>query len=114
MAGNEIQRILERGVGLLTCLLSINCFIYLIVLRECKAVDLESLCIISGEKVFRFLESIFLKKIKCNLQVWVVKVDINILDHCGNMVDAAVLAAISSLVHFKRPHVEVIGDQVTL
>eukprot|EP00039_Didymoeca_costata_P020006 m.339695 g.339695 ORF g.339695 m.339695 type:complete len:345 (+) comp18916_c0_seq1:236-1270(+) len=78
VAGNEIQRILER------------------VLRECKAVDLESLCIISGEKV------------------WVVKVDINILDHCGNMVDAAVLAAISSLVHFKRPHVEVIGDQVTI
>eukprot|EP00729_Bicosta_minor_P019280 gene19280-9170_t len=74
----EVRRIVERG------------------LKECKAVDCESLCIVAGEKV------------------WAVRVDVHILNHGGNLVDAAALAALASVVHFKRPHVDVIGDDVTI
>jgi hypothetical protein len=39
-------------------------------LKECRAVDCESLCIVAGEKV------------------WAVRVDVHVLDHCGNLFDA--------------------------
>eukprot|EP00040_Diaphanoeca_grandis_P004684 m.29745 g.29745 ORF g.29745 m.29745 type:complete len:349 (-) comp16153_c0_seq1:184-1230(-) len=74
----EIQRIVER------------------VLKDSRAVETESLCIVSGEKV------------------WAVRVDIHIVDHCGNMADAAALAALASIIHFRRPHVTVIGEDVTI
>ena len=49
----ELRRVLERG------------------LKECRAVDCESLCIVAGEKV------------------WAVRVDVHVLDHCGNLVMGA-------------------------
>lgn len=74
----EIQRIVERG------------------LKDSRAVETESLCIVAGEKV------------------WSVRVDIHVLDSCGNIADAAALAALASIIHFRRPHVDVIGDDVTI
>ncbi|XP_061165379.1 exosome complex component RRP45-like [Saccostrea echinata] len=74
--GVEINRLLER------CL------------RESRCVDTESLCIISGEKV------------------WQIRVDVNVMNHDGNIVDCSSIAAISALAHFRRPDVTVDGNEV--
>ncbi|XP_031564990.1 exosome complex component RRP45-like [Actinia tenebrosa] len=63
---------------------------------ESRAVDMESLCIVAGEKV------------------WSVHVDIQVLDHGGNILDCASIAAITALTHFKRPDVSVVGEDVTV
>ncbi|KAL3145363.1 hypothetical protein ABBQ38_001617 [Trebouxia sp. C0009 RCD-2024] len=56
-------------------------------LRETKAVDLEALCVLAGRKV------------------WSLRVDVHILDHCGNLADAASLSALAALLAFRRPEV---------
>ncbi|KAK7479210.1 hypothetical protein BaRGS_00029554, partial [Batillaria attramentaria] len=76
--GVELSRLMER------CL------------KESRCVDMESLCIVAGEKV------------------WSVRVDIHVLNHDGNMLDCASLAAISALAHFRRPDVTVKGGEVTI
>lgn len=53
--------------------------------RESKAVDLEKLCIIPGK------------------QVWVIFIDVHILDDCGNIMDASSLGAIAALLTTKVP-----------
>ncbi len=65
-------------------------------LRESRAIDTEALCIVAGVKV------------------WSVRVDIHVLDHGGNLTDAASLATVAALLHFRRPDVTVVGDQVTI
>uniref|UniRef100_A0A8C4N6R4 Exosome complex component RRP45 n=1 Tax=Eptatretus burgeri TaxID=7764 RepID=A0A8C4N6R4_EPTBU len=65
-------------------------------LRSSRSVDTESLCVISGEKV------------------WQVRTDIHALNHDGNIMDAAVIAANAALAHFRRPDVTVQGEEVTL
>ncbi|XP_035826075.1 exosome complex component RRP45 [Aplysia californica] len=65
-------------------------------LKESRCVDLESLCIVSGEKV------------------WHVRVDIHVLNHEGNILDCSSIAAISALAHFKRPDVSVQGEEITI
>ncbi|KAJ3383208.1 hypothetical protein CcCBS67573_g03768 [Chytriomyces confervae] len=64
--------------------------------RRSRAIDTEGLCIVAGEKV------------------WSIRVDIHVLDHEGNILDCACIAAISALLHFRRPDVTVEGDQVTI
>ncbi|MFP4116740.1 MAG: exosome complex protein Rrp42 [Candidatus Aenigmatarchaeota archaeon] len=54
-------------------------------LRECEAIPLEELCIEEGEKV------------------WKVMVDIHVLDHNGNLMDASALGAIKALKEAKMP-----------
>jgi exosome complex component RRP45 len=58
-------------------------------LKDTRAVDLEALCVVAGSKV------------------WSVRCDVTVLDHDGNIVDAAMLAAIGSLLHFRKPDVSV-------
>jgi len=53
--------------------------------RESKAVDLEKLCIIPGK------------------QVWVIFIDVHILDDCGNIKDASSLGAIAALLTTRVP-----------
>ncbi|KAJ8271574.1 hypothetical protein COCON_G00104330 [Conger conger] len=65
-------------------------------LRNSKCIDTESLCVVSGEKV------------------WQVRVDVHVLNHDGNLMDAASIAAIAGLSHFRRPDVGIQGDQVTV
>ncbi|XP_051939305.1 exosome complex component RRP45 isoform X3 [Hippocampus zosterae] len=65
-------------------------------LRNSKCIDLESLCVVSGEKV------------------WQIRVDVHMLNHDGNLMDAASIAAIASLCHFRRPDVGIQGDEVTV
>ncbi|KAI9308376.1 ribosomal protein S5 domain 2-type protein [Cunninghamella echinulata] len=65
-------------------------------LRRSRAIDTEGLCIVAGEKV------------------WQIRVDLHFLDHDGNLVDCASIAAIAALLHFRRPDVTVIGEEVTI
>ncbi|XP_015272581.1 PREDICTED: exosome complex component RRP45 [Gekko japonicus] len=65
-------------------------------LRNSKCIDTESLCVVAGEKV------------------WQIRVDLHLLNHGGNIIDAASIAAIVALCHFRRPDVSVQGEEVTL
>lgn len=69
----ELSRLLER------------------VLRKSQAVDIESLCVIAGKRV------------------WSVRCDVTVLDHCGNLPDAALLASLAALKHYQLPAVAVSG-----
>ncbi|TPX34503.1 hypothetical protein SmJEL517_g02862 [Synchytrium microbalum] len=59
------------------------------IFKRTRAIDTEGLCIITGEKV------------------WQIRVDIKILDHDGNLLDASCIAAISALMHYRRNDVTV-------
>lgn len=48
------------------------------------------------------------------VKVWHIKVTIHCLADAGNMMDCACLAGIVALKHFRRPDVEVIGDEVII
>ncbi|XP_057954385.1 exosome complex component RRP45A-like isoform X2 [Malania oleifera] len=63
----ELGRIIDRG------------------LRESRAVDTESLCVLSGKLV------------------WAIRIDLHILDNGGNLVDASNIAALAALLTFRRP-----------
>jgi exosome complex component RRP42 len=65
-------------------------------IRESKAIDLKSLVIQKGKKV------------------QVVYVDVYILDHDGNLIDAASMAALAALVNAKVAKMEVKGDDVVV
>ncbi|KAJ0041756.1 hypothetical protein NL108_007351, partial [Boleophthalmus pectinirostris] len=64
--------------------------------RNSKCIDTESLCVVSGEKV------------------WQIRVDVHTLNHDGNLMDAASIAAITALCHFKRPDVSIQGEEITV
>jgi len=63
-------------------------------IRESRCVDVESLCIVADEKV------------------WQLQLHVELLDLAGNASDAAALAALAALCHFRRPHVAVTGGEV--
>ncbi|KAG8454091.1 hypothetical protein GDO86_000651 [Hymenochirus boettgeri] len=65
-------------------------------LRNSKCIDTESLCVAAGEKV------------------WQIRVDLHLLNHEGNIIDAASIAAVAALCHFRRPDVSVQGEEVTV
>ncbi|KAK6235546.1 hypothetical protein QUC31_019286 [Theobroma cacao] len=70
----ELGRIIDRG------------------LRESKAVDTESLCVLAGKFV------------------WAIRIDLHILDNGGNLVDAANIAALAALLTFRRPECSLGGE----
>ena len=63
-------------------------------IRESKAIDVEKLCIEPGKKVF------------------VVFVDVYVLNHDGNLIDASALAAMAALLNTKMPNYEVEKGEV--
>ena len=65
-------------------------------IRESKAIDTEKLCIEPGKKVF------------------VVFVDIYVLNHDGNLIDASALAAVAALLNTKMPNYEVKDGEVII
>ena len=65
-------------------------------IRESKAIDTAKLCIEPGKKVF------------------VVFVDVYVLNHDGNLIDAAALAAVSALMNTKMPNYEVEDGEVKI
>jgi exosome complex component RRP42 len=58
-------------------------------IRESKAIDTEKLCIEAGKKVF------------------VVFIDVYVLNHDGNLIDASALAAMAALSNTKMPNYEI-------
>ncbi|XP_038999072.1 exosome complex component RRP45B-like isoform X1 [Hibiscus syriacus] len=70
----ELGRIIDRG------------------LRESRAVDTESLCILAGK------------------YVWAIRIDLHILDNGGNLVDAANIAALAALLTYLRPECSLGGE----
>jgi exosome complex component RRP42 len=54
-------------------------------IRAAEAIDLTRLCVTPGEKT------------------WVCYVDIHVLDHSGNLIDAAMLAGVAALLHATVP-----------
>ncbi|MBN1357143.1 exosome complex protein Rrp42 [Candidatus Bathyarchaeota archaeon] len=65
-------------------------------IRESHAIDTAKLCITSGKKVF------------------VVFVDVYVLNHDGNLIDASALAAVAALMNTKMPNYEVKDDEVII
>ncbi|KAL5012734.1 hypothetical protein ScPMuIL_011285 [Solemya velum] len=65
-------------------------------IKESRCLDTESLCIVAGEKV------------------WTIRLDLHALNHDGNLLDCASIAAVSALAHFRRPDVTVAGDEVKI
>lgn len=65
-------------------------------IRESKAIDLKKLCIEPGKKVF------------------VVFVDIYVLDHDGNLIDAAGMAALGALISAKMHAFEVKNGELQI
>eukprot|EP00611_Tribonema_gayanum_P024279 TRINITY_DN5322_c0_g1_i1.p1 TRINITY_DN5322_c0_g1~~TRINITY_DN5322_c0_g1_i1.p1 ORF type:complete len:506 (-),score=156.14 TRINITY_DN5322_c0_g1_i1:32-1549(-) len=90
----ELSKMAEASVGLLRASPLATEITRIIErgIRDSQALDTETLCIVAGEKV------------------WQLRVDVHILDNGGNLVDAAALAAIAALQHFRRPDVTVSGE----
>ncbi|NWF87164.1 exosome complex protein Rrp42 [Candidatus Bathyarchaeota archaeon] len=65
-------------------------------IRESKAIDTEKLCIEPGKKVF------------------VIFVDVYVLNHDGNLIDASALAAVAALLNTKMPNYEIKEGEVKL
>ncbi|XP_064545250.1 exosome complex component RRP45 [Drosophila montana] len=62
--------------------------------KSSRCLDLESLCIAVEQSV------------------WCVRVDINVLNHDGNLYDASTIAALSALMHFRRPEVSYVEEEI--
>lgn len=65
-------------------------------IRESKAIDVEKLVIQAGKNVF------------------VVFVDVYVLNHDGNLIDASALAAVAALLNTKMPNYEIEEGQVKI
>jgi exosome complex component RRP45 len=73
------------------------------------------LCILAGQRVsFIYLTYRLCPHCRNHKQVWHVRLTLHFLADAGNMLDCACLAGIVALKHFRRPDVEVIGDEVTV
>lgn len=66
------------------------------VIRRSNALDTESLCILKG--------------VSC----WSIRADVHILDYDGNLTDAACIAIMTGLQHFRRPDAVVRDGQVVV
>ncbi|XP_037943070.1 exosome complex component RRP45-like isoform X1 [Teleopsis dalmanni] len=64
--------------------------------KESGAVDLESLCVKAEE---------------C---VWILRIDINVLNHDGNLTAACAIGTVAALAHFRRPDVSIIEGDVNI
>lgn len=64
--------------------------------RRSGALDTESLCLVAGQKC------------------WSVRVDVHVLSHDGNLIDASCLAVIASLRHFRKPDTSMAGGVLTV
>ena len=74
----ELVRLLERSI------------------RESHTVDVEGLCVMSGESV------------------WALRVELLVVDDAGNLGDAVSTAALAALLRYRRPDVTVVGGKVVL
>ena len=47
-------------------------------------------------------------------KVWQIRVDLNVLNHDGNILDCANIALICAVAHFRLPEVSVTGDEIKI
>ncbi|KAG7290643.1 hypothetical protein NEMBOFW57_000646 [Staphylotrichum longicolle] len=64
--------------------------------RRSGALDTESLCLVAGQKC------------------WSVRVDVHVLSHDGNLIDASCLAVVAALRHFRKPDTSMEGGVLTV
>jgi len=64
--------------------------------KDAGAVDTETLCIVAGQRV------------------WMLRVDVRVLNYDGNMTDCCALAAVAALVYYRRPDITVTSHGVTI
>ncbi|KAK1751716.1 ribosomal protein S5 domain 2-type protein [Echria macrotheca] len=64
--------------------------------RRSGALDTESLCLVAGQKC------------------WSVRVDVHVLSHDGDLTDAACLAVVAALRHFRKPDTSIEGGLLTV
>lgn len=64
--------------------------------RRSNALDTESLCLVAGQKC------------------WSIRVDLHVLSHDGNLVDASCLAVVAALRHFRKPDTSIEGETLTV
>ncbi|KAK4039681.1 ribosomal protein S5 domain 2-type protein [Parachaetomium inaequale] len=64
--------------------------------RRSGALDTESLCLVAGQKC------------------WSVRVDVHVLSHDGNLIDAACAAVVAALRHFRKPDTSMEGGLLTV
>ncbi|KAH7041087.1 ribosomal protein S5 domain 2-type protein [Microdochium trichocladiopsis] len=65
-------------------------------IRRSNALDTESLCLVAGQKC------------------WSVRADLHVLSHDGNLIDAACLAVVAALRHFRKPDTSMEGETLTI
>lgn len=65
-------------------------------IRRSGALDTESLCLIAGQKC------------------WSIRVDLHVLSHDGNLIDASCFAVVAALRHFKKPDTSMDGETLTI
>ncbi|KAF3933519.1 hypothetical protein ABW20_dc0105173 [Dactylellina cionopaga] len=65
-------------------------------IRRSNALDVESLCIVTAQRV------------------WSLRADVHFLSHDGNLIDVACIAVITALAHFRLPVVTVSGEDITI
>lgn len=46
--------------------------------------------------------------------MWSLRIDINIINHDGNLIDCASIAALAALMHFHRPDVTSTGEEIII
>ena len=49
-----------------------------------------------------------------SLQVWSLRADVHVLDHCGNLTDACCLSVLSALRHYRIPDTSITGGILTV
>ncbi|RYP79147.1 hypothetical protein DL771_000125 [Monosporascus sp. 5C6A] len=64
--------------------------------RRSNALDTESLCLVAGQKC------------------WSIRVDLHVLSHDGNLIDASCLAVVAALRHFRKPDTSMEGETLTI
>ncbi|KAM7221441.1 exoribonuclease [Rhypophila decipiens] len=64
--------------------------------RRSGALDTESLCLVAGQKC------------------WSVRVDVHVLSHDGNLIDACCFAVVAALRHFKKADTSIEGGVLTV
>ncbi|KAI1335111.1 ribosomal protein S5 domain 2-like protein [Xylariaceae sp. FL0016] len=64
--------------------------------RRSNALDTESLCLVAGQKC------------------WSIRVDLHVLSHDGNLIDASCIAVVAALRHFRKPDTSIEGEILTV
>jgi exosome complex component RRP45 len=64
--------------------------------RRSGALDTESLCLVAGRKC------------------WSIRVDVHVLSHDGNLIDASCFAVVAALRHFRKPDASIEGETLTI